>query len=263
MSEGGGDGRPDAIEIGVNGVAGRMGQTVLETAADREDVHVSFGLDVDTAADVAVPIYSPGAAPEALADQDPAVVVDFTVPDATLDLLGACEEAGIPLVIGTTGFDEDELDRLAEASERIPLLKATNFSRGIQALLRALGPALEALGDYDVELSETHHNAKRDAPSGTANTILEEIQDHRDLEPVYGREGIQPRADDEIGVLVSRLGDVRGEHEVRLGDNDEVLSISHRAEDRAVFAAGALDAAVWLAGQNPGMFSFGDVIDAT
>jgi len=145
----------------------------------------------------------------------------------------------------------------------VPVLKATNFSRGVQALLRALEPALDALEGYDVELAETHHNGKRDAPSGTANTILETIQDHRDLDPVYGREGIQPRAEDEIGVLVSRLGDVRGEHEVRLGDNDEVLTLAHRAEDRAVFAAGALDAAGWLAAQNPGMFSFGDAIDAT
>jgi 4-hydroxy-tetrahydrodipicolinate reductase len=256
-------GEGDPISIGVNGVAGRMGQTVLETAAAREGVTVVFGLDVNTDAALDVPIYSPDEAPEALADHDPDAIVDFTLPEATLDLIAAAEEAGVPLVIGTTGFDDDELARLDEASDRIPLLKATNFSRGIQALLRALAPTLDALRDYDVELSETHHNAKRDAPSGTANTILEAIQDQRDLEPVYGREGIQPRSDDEIGVLVSRLGDVRGEHEVRLGGNDEVLSISHRAEDRAVFAAGALDAAAWLATQNPGMFSFGDVIDAT
>ncbi len=122
---------------------------------------------------------------------------------------------------------------------------------------------MEALDGYDVELAETHHNDKIDAPSGTAKSILETITAHRDLEPVYGREGVQPRSDDEIGVLVSRLGDVRGEHEVRLGDNDEVLTISHRAEDRGVFAAGALDAVVWLAAQNPGWYTFGEVIDAT
>jgi 4-hydroxy-tetrahydrodipicolinate reductase len=252
-----------AVRIAVNGVAGHMGRTVVETAAEREDVSVAFGIDVETDADVDVPVYGPENASAAVAEHEPAAIVDFTVPDATLGLLEACDEAGVPLVIGTTGFDEAGLDRLRAASETIPILKATNFSRGIQAFLRALEPALSALPAYDLEVAETHHNRKRDAPSGTANTILETISDHRDLDPVYGREGVQPREDDEVGVLVSRLGDVRGEHEVRLGGNDEVLTIAHRAEDRAVFAAGALDAAAWLATRNPGWYTFGAVIDAT
>jgi len=257
------DGETSAVTVAVNGVAGRMGRTIVETAAGREDVIVAFGFDVDDEADVDVPVYAPGEAATALADRAPDVVVDFTVPEATLDLVGACEEAGVPLVIGTTGFEDAGFDRLQAASESVGVLKATNFSRGIQAFLRALGPALETLDEYDVELAETHHNAKIDAPSGTANTMLETIQEHRDLDPVYGREGVQPREDDEVGVLVSRLGDVRGEHEVRLGGNDEVLTLAHRAEDRGVFAAGALDAAAWLATQNPGWYTFGDAIDAT
>jgi len=238
-----------------------MGRTVLETAADRDDVDVAFGIDVDTGVDVGVPVYDPEETAEAFAEHDPDAVVDFTVPDSTVALANACAEAGVALVVGTTGVDEDQLSVLQEASEAVPLLKATNFSRGIQGLLRALGPALEALEGYDVEVMETHHNGKRDAPSGTAKTILEEIADHRDFETVAGREGIQPREDDEVGMLVRRAGDIRGEHEVILADNDEVLSISHRAEDRGVFAAGAIDAAVWLSTQNPGWYTFGDVID--
>ena len=120
--------------------------------------------------------------------------------------------------------------------------------------------ALEALPGYDVELLETHHNGKRDAPSGTAHTILEEVAEQRDFEPVYGREGVQPRTEGEVGVLVRRAGDIRGEHEVTLADNDEVLTIAHRAEDRGVFAAGAIDAAVWLAGREPGLYDFGEVV---
>jgi 4-hydroxy-tetrahydrodipicolinate reductase len=247
--------------LGVNGAAGRMGQTVIETAGERDDVSVAFGIDVETDADVAVPLYEPSATDEALADHDPDAVIDFTVPDSTVDLARACANAGVPLVVGTTGIDEDQLSVLQEASGAVPLLKATNFSRGIQALLRALGPALAALQGYDVELMETHHNGKRDAPSGTAKTILDEIATERDFDAVYGREGIQPRDDDEIGVLVRRAGDIRGEHEVVLADNDEVLTISHRAEDRAVFAAGAIDAAVWLASRDPGWYDFGDVVD--
>jgi len=258
------DGGVEPTQIAVNGAAGRMGQTVIETAAEREDVAVAFGLDVGGGDGAEpVPTYRPGGFNTAVMKHDVDVVVDFTVPAATAELAPQCAERGLAMVVGTTGFGDEDLATLEAASEDVPVLKAANFSRGIQALLRALEPALEALSAYDVELSETHHNGKRDAPSGTANTILETVQDHRDLEPVYGREGDTPRSADEVGVLVSRLGDVRGEHEVRLGGNDEVLSIAHRAEDRGVFAAGALDAAVWLADRDPGWYPFGEVIDDT
>lgn len=247
--------------VGINGIAGRMGETIYDTARDRDDLTVTFGIDVnDTSLDL--PVYDPSETAEAVAEHDPDVVIDFTVPEATLDLATACAEAGVGLVVGTTGFDDDGFAVLDETSEAVPLLKATNFARGVHALLRTLGPALDALEDYDVEVMETHHNGKRDAPSGTAKTILEEIGEYRDFETVPGREGIQPRQDDEVGMLVRRAGDIRGEHEVILAGNDELLSLSHRAEDRAVFAAGALDAAVWLAGQAPGRYEFGDVIDA-
>jgi 4-hydroxy-tetrahydrodipicolinate reductase len=238
-----------------------MGGAVIATAAERDDVEVTFGIDADPETDLDEPLYSSEETSEALAEHEPDAVVDFTVPDSTAALAQECADAGVALVVGTTGIDEDQLSVLQEASGAVPLLKATNFSRGIQALLRTLGPALEALEGYDVEVMETHHNGKRDAPSGTAKTILDEIGEHRDFETVAGREGIQPREDGEIGMLVRRAGDIRGEHEVILADNDEVLSLSHRAEDRAVFAAGAIDAAVWLAEQNPGWYDFGDVID--
>lgn len=248
--------------LGVNGAAGRMGQTVIETASERDDIKVAFGIDVDTDADSEVPLYAPEGTADALAEHDPDAVIDFTVPDSTVALAAACANAGVALVVGTTGVDEGQLSQLQEDSEVIPLLKATNFSRGIQGLLRALGPALEALDGYDVEVMETHHNQKRDAPSGTAKTILEEIGDYREFDTIAGREGIQPREDGEVGMLVRRAGDIRGEHEVILADNDEVLTISHRAEDRAVFAAGAVDAAVWLADQEAGWYGFDDVVDA-
>jgi 4-hydroxy-tetrahydrodipicolinate reductase len=247
--------------LAINGAAGRMGQTVIETVGDRDDVTVAFGIDVNTDTDSEVPLYSPDETAEALAEHDPDAVIDFTVPDSTVALAKACADAGVALVVGTTGVDEEQLSVLQEASEAVPLLKATNFSRGIQGLLRALGPALEALDGYDVEVMETHHNQKQDAPSGTAKTILDEISEHRDFETVAGREGIQPREEGEVGMLVRRAGDIRGEHEVMLADNDEVLTITHRAEDRAVFAAGAIDAAEWLAEQDAGWYGFDDVVD--
>ncbi len=254
--------------VGVNGATGRMGQAVVETASERADVTVAFGITPaadapETGADLDLPLYSPADAGEALAAHDPDAVVDFSAPDATVALASECAAAGVALASGTTGFEDDQLAVLQETGQAVPLLLASNFSRGIQALLGTLGPALEALPGYDVELLETHHNGKRDAPSGTALTILEEIADHRDIEPVYGREGIHPRTEEEVGVLVRRAGDIRGEHEVTFAANDEVFTISHRAEDRAVFAAGAIDAAVWLVGREPGLYGFGDVVAET
>jgi len=214
-----------------------MGRTVIETASDREDLEVVVGFDVTDVETVdGVPVRDASDVADALAAFDPAVAVDFTVPESTV--------------------------ALAAASESVPVVKAANFSRGIQALLRTVREAVTALDGYDLELLETHHNGKVDAPSGTAKTVLETVQEHRDVEPVYGREGHAPRDEDEIGVFARRAGDVRGEHELVLAGNDEVVSLSHRAEDRAVFAAGALDAAAWLAGRDPGRYEFGSVVDA-
>ncbi|GGN85700.1 MULTISPECIES: 4-hydroxy-tetrahydrodipicolinate reductase [Haloarcula] len=249
--------------VAVNGLTGRMGGAVVETAADR-DVEVVVGFatsDVERAH--GVPVVHPDEAADALREYDAEVVVDFAAPEGALTVADACAETGVAMVVGTTGFDEDGLDHLAAVSAEVPLLKASNFSQGIQVLQRLVGEAVRALDDYDLELMESHHNGKVDAPSGTANSILATIQEERDVDPVYGREGHAPRDEDEIGVFARRAGDIRGEHELILAGNDEVLSLSHRAEDRGVFAAGALDAATWLVGRDPGQYEFGEVVDAS
>ena len=247
--------------IAVNGAAGRMGKTVIETAADRDDVDVVVGFDVEPGEVQGVPVVADDVA-GALEEHEVSVVVDFSIPESTLPLAEACVATGVGLVVGTTGFDEDGLAELDAVSDSVPLLKATNFSQGIQVLQRAVKEAVSALSDYDLELMESHHNGKVDAPSGTAKTLLEVVQEERDVEPVYGREGHAPREDDEIGVFARRAGDIRGEHELILAGNDEVLSLSHHAEDRGVFAAGALDAAAFLAGRDAGQYDFGEVVDA-
>lgn len=251
-----------SARVAVNGAAGRMGRTVIETAAAREDVEVVVGFHASDVGEIGgVPVVGSDGAADALAEHEVEAVVDFATPEAAVSVADACADAGVALVVGTTGFDDDQLDALDAAAESVPVLKATNFSRGIQALLRTVREAVGALDGYDLELMETHHNDKVDAPSGTANTILETVQEQRDVEPVYGREGHAPREDDEIGVFARRAGDIRGEHELVLAGNDEVVSLSHRAEDRAVFAAGALDAAAWLAGREAGRYEFGTVVD--
>jgi len=255
----------EPVRLGVTGAGGRMGEEVIEAAVDREDVEVVLavnrtrtapvaGVDVDLAEHLA----------DRLASVEPDVLVDFTGPDSALDYADACADAGVAFVTGTTGFADVEFDRLRDASDAVPVLKAANFSRGIAALRRAVREAVAAVPGYDVEVTETHHNGKRDAPSGTANTLLDDVESVRtDLEErVHGREGEAPRAELEIGVHARRAGDVTGEHEVLLAGNDEVLELTHRAGDRGVFAAGALDAAVWLTGRDPGWYGFDDVVDS-
>lgn len=254
----------EPLRVAVTGANGRMGREVIEAATARDDVSVAIAVNrTETGPIGGVDVAVADRLPELLADRQPDVLVDFTGPSSALEYAAACAEAGVPMVTGTTGFDDDEFDRLREASDTVPLLKASNFARGVAALRRAVREAVAAVPGYDVELTETHHNGKRDAPSGTAKTILADIEDARgDLtERVHGREGAAPRRSEEIGVHARRAGDVTGEHEVLLAGNRETLELTHRAGDRGVFAEGALDAADWLAGRDPGWYGFGDAID--
>ncbi|VTT87582.1 4-hydroxy-tetrahydrodipicolinate reductase [Halorubrum sp. DM2] len=255
----------DPLSVAVTGAGGRMGREVLAAAADREGVAVAFAVNrspVEPVAGVAVEDADDLA--DLLASEEPDVLVDFTGPASAVAYAEACADAGVPLVTGTTGFADAQLDSLRAASDAVPVLKASNFARGVAALRRAVREAAAALPGYDVELTETHHNAKRDAPSGTAKSILDDVEDVReDLdERVHGREGDAPRSPGEVGVHARRAGDVTGEHEVLLAGNRETLELTHRAGDRGVFAEGALDAAAWLAGRDPGWYGFGDVLDA-
>jgi 4-hydroxy-tetrahydrodipicolinate reductase len=252
------------MRLVVVGATGRTGSEVVAEAAER-------GHDVVGVATTAGSVDAVDVRPsEELADalegraggHAADALVDFTVPGASREHAGLAAEAGVPYVVGTTGFNEQGLSALRAASESTAVLKASNFARGVQALLRVVEAGVEALPGYDVELTETHHSGKRDAPSGTANTILDVVDAARDagLGRTYGREGEHRREDGEVGVHVRRAGNVRGEHELLLAGNDEVLTLTHRAESRRVFAAGAVDAAEWLTGRDPGWYDFSDVL---
>ena len=270
------------VRLVVTGATGEMGGHVLSTAADRDDVTVVAAVDRDDVAGTTtvegMEVDPVSDLPRILTEREPTALVDFTVPAATLGHVAACADAGVPAVIGTTGFDDEELETLREAAERTAVLKSTNFARGVAALRSAVVDAVRNLPGYDIEVTETHHNRKLDAPSGTAKTLLEDIEREmqrtaerssarspRDEERatagrVHGREGEAPREAGEIGVHARRAGTIRGEHEVMLAGNHEVLRLVHRAEDRGVFAAGALDAAAWLPGRGPGWYDFSQVL---
>ncbi len=240
-----------------------MGRELLALASEREDLDLVLAVSGSAEDEVdGVPVADAEALPRLLVENEVDVLVDFTAPAASAEYVAACADAGVAAVVGTTGFDVEQEAALDQASESVPVLKASNFSRGIAALRRAVREAVAALPDFDVEVTETHHNGKRDAPSGTANTLLEDIDELRGDHPrVHGREGDQPREDGEIGVHARRAGGVPGEHDVLLGGDHEYLSLSHTALDRGVFADGALDAAVWLSGRGAGWYDFGAVIN--
>ncbi len=248
--------------LGVTGATGRMGGEVLAAASEREDCTVVFATSRSGGETISGVETHPDSAFQSLcAEHEPTAVIDFTLPEPAVEYAEACAETGVPFVTGTTGFSDNDLEALRAVSEQTALLYAPNFSRGVQVLLGQVGEAVASLPGYDVELIETHHNNKRDAPSGTATRLLEAIEANGEFgDRVHGREGEAPRQAGEIGVHALRAGNVTGEHEVVIAGNHEELRLTHRAEDRGVFAAGALDAATWIAGRNSGWYEFGDVL---
>ncbi|MFC3960074.1 4-hydroxy-tetrahydrodipicolinate reductase [Halovivax cerinus] len=262
------DGVPGVLRLGVTGATGRMGREVLAAAAERPAVEVVFAVARSPDERVAETDVDPDADLDALAvEREPHAVVDFTAPNPATRYAAACADAGVPFVTGTTGFDASQREALRAASESTPLLHAANFSRGVAVLDHLVAEAVRRLPGYDVELVETHHNGKRDAPSGTANRLVETIETTRSTgdgapERVHGRAGDAPREPDEIGVHSVRAGSIAGEHELLLAGDGEDVTLTHRAGDRRIFAAGALDAAAWLAGRDPGWYDFAEVIEA-
>jgi 4-hydroxy-tetrahydrodipicolinate reductase len=192
---------------------------------------------------------------------EPDVLVEFTGPESAVEYAARCAEAGVALVSGTTGLSADQTERVQAAADAVPLLRASNFSRGIGVLESLVRAAAADLPDYDVEVVETHHSGKRDAPSGTAGDLLAAVDEGRgrDHERVYGREGESLRSAGEVGVHSLRAGGVTGDHTVVLAGDGEEVRIEHRAGDRRAFAAGAVDAAVELAGRDPGAYDLAEV----
>lgn len=250
------------LRLAVTGATGRMGRTVRRTVGGTDGVEVALAASRSANADEEGDRFvDPESLASALENLAVDALIDFTVPSASLRHVAACVGAGVPAVVGTTGFDDGQLEELHEASEAVPVIVAPNFSRGVEILTDLVAEAAAALPGFDVELTETHHAGKRDAPSGTAKRLLRAVEGARPVtERVHGRHGERARSAGEIGVHARRAGTIPGDHEVLLAGDHEVLSLRHRAEDRGVFAVGAIDAARWLAGREPGWYEFSDVL---
>lgn len=260
------------LDLAIIGCTGRMGRTLLRLAGADPSLRVVAALtrpdDPEIGADVATLIGGAERGVRVAADADvrPAVAVEFSRPHGSAQWAAWCAARGAALVSGTTGLGEAEHAALAEAARRVPVVWAPNMSVGVNVLLELVSLAAMRVGaGWDIEITETHHRNKVDAPSGTARALLAAVQEARGAAhkptAVYGRSGdCGPRGDDEIGVYALRMGSVVGEHEVHIAAEGEVLTLCHRALSRDIFAAGALRAARWVATRPPGLYSMRDVL---
>jgi 4-hydroxy-tetrahydrodipicolinate reductase len=247
---------PEPLPIAIAGRRGRMGQAVAALLSSRADLRLAGGFDRGTAEETAAAL------------RDAAVVIDFTSGAASTALAEQCAEAGRPaLVIGSTGFRAEQDAAVRRAAERIPIVRAGNFSIGVNLLLGLVEQAARSLGprDYDIEILEAHHRRKADAPSGTALMLGEAAARGRgaalDEVAVRVRDGLTgPRPDGAIGFAALRGGGIVGEHSVLFAADDELITFSHSARDRALFARGALTAAAWVHGRPPGLYDMQNVL---
>lgn len=262
------------VRIAIAGVSGRMGRALLE--AVEADAGCTLGAAIDRPG-------SPRVGQDAgmvmgvtsgvqVTDQPETVLhdiqalIDFTRPEASFGYLDACAAAGVPLVIGTTGFDDAGKARIAAAARRVPVVFAPNMSVGVNLLMKLAELAAQVLRDgYDIEIIEAHHRHKVDAPSGTALGLghaVARVTD-RDLAScaVYGREGVTGERDPgTIGFATVRGGDIVGDHTLLFAGIGERVELTHKASSRATFAQGALRAAKWLQGRAPGLYDMRDVL---
>jgi len=259
--------------IAVVGAAGRMGRRIIAlanesgdfevTAAVEKKGHPDLGKDAGVLAGIG-PInimlsdVFPRSAPQA--------AIDFSLPEAVVETIDYCTPRAVPLVCGTTGLNEKQREAIKMASKKIPLIYATNMSVGMNILFAVVGKVASMLGDeYDIEIIEQHHRFKKDAPSGSAITLAENIckATERDLSSslVHGRSGKEaPRQKGAIGMHAVRAGDITGIHSVIYGTLGETVTLSHTAHSRDTFVRGALRAAKWVIAKPPGLYSMADVL---
>jgi len=263
------------VTIGVAGASGRMGRAVIAAVLAEPRAALAGGAVRPGSVAAGGPIRDTGGgetglafsgdAPALFAESD--VVIDFSAPDATAAFAALAAESGTPLIVGTTGITAEDQARLEEAARTVAVLQAPNFSLGINLLARLVREAAARLGEeFDIEILEMHHRYKRDAPSGTALALGHAAGEGRGLARRQVEEAARRldrtgvRAPGAIGFSVLRGGDVAGEHAVIFAGPEERLELGHRAGSRAIFARGAVTAALWLAGRPPGRYSLEDLL---
>ena len=240
------------------GCFGKMGRVVAGCVDTREDAEIVAGVDV-AAGTADFPVYQSIADVSAEAD----VIIDFSHPSALDGVLAYAKKKGLAAVLATTGYSDEQTAQIKTASAEIPLFFTFNMSLGINLLVELSKKAAEILGDdFDVEIIEAHHNQKLDAPSGTAIMLADGIKSVLDdKELIYNRHDRRAKRDKkEIGMHAIRGGTIVGEHSVMFAGRDEIITLSHSARSKEVFAAGAVSAAVFMNGKAPGLYSMKDLV---
>ena len=263
------------IKLGINGASGRMGKTLIQACVDNSKVKLAAAFDIETseangkdAGEVAglgkTGVVVDSDVSKHASDFD--VLIDFTVPECTMNSVDICLAHGKSIVIGTTGLNESQKEQLKKASNKISIVFAPNMSIGVNLCLKLLQTTATVLGDeFDVEIIEAHHRHKVDAPSGTALRMGEVVADSlgRNLQEcaVFGREGhTGPRKSKTIGFETIRAGDIVGDHTVMFSGIGERVEITHKATSRMTFAKGAMRAAQWVVTKDAGLYDMQSVL---
>ncbi len=251
------------INILLTGCNGRMGSAVAKSVSENSDCTIVAGIDIMEGNNTSsFPTFISTDEFQGKCD----VIVDFSFHTATEGILNYAVKNKIPTVISTTGHTEEETDAIRKASETIPVFYSRNMSLGINLLISLAKKACKSLGtSFDIEIIEKHHNQKLDAPSGTALMLADALKETREIETeyVYNRQPLkQKRKPTEIGIHAVRGGTIVGEHEVIFAGKDEVITLSHSAQSRNVFAEGAVRAAEFIVGKPAGLYDMNDIVNS-
>ncbi len=247
------------INVIIVGAKGKMGKKVKEAISISDKCRPVCGVDIfEDFSDKDFPVYSDFSKIGEKAD----VIIDFSSPKSLDAVLDYAIKNGVGAVLCSTGYSEEDIEKINEASARVALFRSANMSLGVNVLLRLVKQATAALEGFDIEIIEKHHNRKADAPSGTAIMLADGI---KKVAPekfcIYGREGIVGQRDkNEIGIHAVRGGNIVGEHEVIFAGENEVITLAHSAADRGVFANGAVKAAEFICGKKSGLYNMDDLL---
>lgn len=246
------------LRVIVTGANGHMGRIVRSCVESDPDMEVAALVDAGSPdPEGEEPVLGGVSEFEGEAD----VVIDFSHHDGTKALLEACTAKGLPIVLATTGQTEDELAMIDEAAKSIAIFRSANMSVGVALVAKLVNEAAASFAGADIEIVETHHNRKIDAPSGTAIMLAEAAKEALpESNIVVGRSGQAKREKGDIGVNSVRMGNIVGTHEVMFGTNTQTITIKHEAHDRGLFADGAGDAAKFIAGKEPGLYNMDDLL---
>lgn len=247
-------------KIAVCGANGKMGRTIYRCISERDDCVVIAGIDVNTEKFADFPIF---AKPSEMTEK-PDAIIDYSHPSTLTPLLEYCLSNSVPVVLATTGYSEEQIAEIKKAAQQIPVFFSWNMSLGINLLVGLSKKAAEVLGgQFDIEIVEKHHNQKIDAPSGTALMIANAINETLDnkYNYMYDRHSQRKKRDkNEIGIHAVRGGTIVGEHEVIFAGTDEVITLSHSAASKSVFAVGSINAAIFLKDKPAGIYDMSALI---